>query len=214
MDLDQLRKEYSTSGIDIPEMDADPFTQFQTWFDLSISTSPGRWYEANAMTLATCGESGRPAARTVLLKGISPAGFEFFTNYESAKGQQLAENPNAGLLFHWPWMDRQIRIEGSVRMTSRERSMEYFHSRPRGAQIGACASRQSAPIESREALDRCRIELEKQYEDLPVPLPDHWGGYILAPARLEFWQGRLDRLHDRIVYQAHAKTWKLSRLSP
>ena len=193
---------------------ADPFAQFQVWFDLSLKTSPGSWYESNAMTLATCGKANQPTARTVLLKGISSAGFEFFTNYDSAKGMQLAENPNASLLFHWPWLERQIRIEGPSTKTSRQRSLEYFHSRPRGAQIGAHASHQSSMIESRDVLDKRRIELEKKFENDPVPLPENWGGYIVAPSRFEFWQGRLDRLHDRIVYVRNENVWKLYRLSP
>ncbi len=214
MDLNQLRKEYSTTGLEIPDLDLDPFKQFQAWFDLSMKTSPGTWYESNAMTLATCGKANQPTARTVLLKGISAAGFEFFSNYESAKGMQLVENQNASLLFHWPWLERQVRIEGQATKTSRERSLEYFHSRPRGAQIGAHASHQSDVIESRDVLDVRRIELEKQFEGGPVPLPDNWGGYILEPSRCEFWQGRMDRLHDRIVYERQGMAWKLFRIAP
>ncbi len=214
MDLQQLRKEYTTRGIELADLARDPVAQFQLWFDEAVRHLPGTWCEPNAMTLSTTSRSGQVTSRTVLLKGLSPAGFEFFTNYDSGKGLQLAENPVASLLFFWPWLDRQVRIEGGVTRTSRERSREYFHSRPRGSQIGAAASHQSRRLASRAELDqRCR-ELAGQLEGQPVPLPDCWGGYLLAPRRVEFWQGRLDRLHDRLVYEHSASGWQTGRLSP
>lgn len=214
MDFNRLRKEYSTRGIDADGLDPDPIQQFRAWFDEALACSPGPWYETNAMTVATCGREGQPTARTVLLKGVSPDGFEFFTNYESEKGLQLAENPRVGLLFHWAWLDRQVRIDGTVTRTPRERSREYFHSRPRGAQLGVHASRQSRVIASRELLDQRRKELEVAFEGQPIPLPDYWGGYLVQPHRVEFWQGRQDRLHDRLVYRIDAGHWKIDRVSP
>lgn len=214
MDLQQLRKEYSTRGIELTDLATDPIKQFQAWFDEAIKHLPGAWCEPNAVTLSTASRTGQVTSRTVLLKGISPAGFEFFTNYDSEKGQQLAENPVASLLFFWPWLDRQVRIEGSVSRTSRERSRAYFHSRPRGAQIGAAASMQSRRLASRAELDqRCR-ELASRLEGQPVPLPDFWGGFLLSPQRVEFWQGRLDRLHDRLVFDRDGEGWRTGRLSP
>lgn len=214
MDFNRLRKEYTTTGIDTGDLDPDPFRQFQAWFDLALTSSPGPWCEANAMTVATCGSELQPTARTVLLKGMSSAGFEFFTNYQSEKGTQLASNPRVSLLFHWAWLDRQVRIDGTATRTSRERSLDYFHSRPRGAQLGAHASRQSEPIPSRDVIDQRRRELDRQFADQPVPLPDHWGGFLVRPHRIEFWQGRLDRLHDRLVYHASEDGWILQRISP
>jgi pyridoxamine 5'-phosphate oxidase len=148
-----------------------------------------------------------------LLKSIEDDGLRFFTNYESTKGQQLSANPRAAVALHWPYLGRQIRVEGQVEKTSREVSEAYFHSRPRGSQLGAAASQQSAVIESRSDLDQQRNRLDFQFKDQPIPLPDNWGGYLLKPSLIEFWQGRLDRLHDRIVYEFDG-SWDWNRRSP
>lgn len=215
-----LRKEYQTTGIDDHQMHADPIEQFRVWFDAAAAACPGEWFEPNAMTLATADSSGSVTARVVLLKGVDTADAEsegsirFFTNYSSTKGQQLADNPVAAVVFNWPHQGRQVRMEGSVTKTTREVSEAYFHSRPRGAQLGAVASQQSTEIESREQLQEIRDQLDKDLQDQPVPLPENWGGYQLTPAKVEFWQGRLDRLHDRVIYQRENGAWRRFRISP
>lgn len=213
MDIQQLRKQYESTGIDETELPENPLDCLQDWFDLAKKHRPGRWYEPHAMTLATSDLSGRVTARMVLLKGILPDGVRFFTNYQSCKGQQLDVNPQASVVFHWPYLGRQIRIEGTVEKTSREVSEEYFHSRPRGSQIGALASQQSQPVE-REELTRVVERIETEYESQAIPLPENWGGYLLKPVRFEFWQSRLNRLHDRIAYEESGGGWSRLRLSP
>jgi len=215
-----LRKEYQTTGIEADLMHQDPIEQFRVWFDAAVEASPGEWFEPNAMTLATADSSGSVTARVVLLKGLNVATEEtegsirFFTNYGSTKGQQLADNPVAAVVFNWAHQGRQVRIEGSVTKTSREVSEAYFHSRPRGSQLGAAASQQSAEIQSRQQLQEIRDQLDKELQDQPVPLPENWGGYQLTPAKVEFWQGRLDRLHDRVIYQQENGAWRRFRISP
>jgi pyridoxamine 5'-phosphate oxidase len=213
MDFQQLRNKHESAGINASEMPENPLDCLHDWFDLAKKHCPGRWFEPDAMTLATCDLSGRVTARIVLLKGITPEGIRFFTNYRSSKGQQLDINPQASVVFHWPYLSRQVRIEGSVEKTSRDESESYFHSRPRGSQIGALASQQSQPVE-REALSRVVERLENEYEGKTIPLPENWGGYLLKPVRFEFWQGRLNRLHDRIVYEKIGDGWNCVRLSP
>lgn len=213
MDFQAIRKEYENLGIDESSLPEDPIQLFRIWYDLAVENCPGSWFEPNAMSLATCGSDGTVSNRYVLLKHIEENGVQFFTNYDSQKGQQLASNPNAAVSFHWPYLGRQVRIEGAVEKTSREISENYFHSRPRGSQIGAAASRQSSVVESRDLLDTERTRLKNLYEGKPVPLPENWGGYLLKPSRIEFWQGRLDRLHDRVVYN-YDGTWSWERLSP
>ena len=215
MDFQQIRKEYENHGIKESRLLEDPMQQFQAWYDEAVTHSPGKWFEPNAMALATAAQNGDVSVRWVLLKGVTESGIRFFTNYESQKGQNLAENPKASVAFHWPYLGRQIRIEGTVTKTSREISEEYFHSRPRGSQLGAAASRQSSEVASRQALEAARAELESQFEGQPIPLPEFWGGYLLTALRVEFWQGRLDRLHDRIIYeQDENSNWKRFRISP
>lgn len=213
MDFQKLRKEYESAGISESELPENPLDCFREWIELATKDCPGSWFEPNAMTLATSDLTGNVTARIVLLKGITSEGLQFFTNYESAKGRQLFGNPRASLVFHWPYLGRQVRIEGIVQKTSREVSENYFHSRPRGSQIGAVVSQQSAPVD-RDALWREAEELAAKYEGTSIPLPENWGGYLLNPSRFEFWQGRLNRLHDRIVFEQSGGQWGRQRLSP
>lgn len=214
MDFHAIRKEYENQGIVESSLLESPIEMFRQWYELAVEKSPGKWLEPNAMSLATSDGAGNVSNRYVLLKKIEDDGIQFFTNYDSHKGQQLEANSNCAVAFHWPYLGRQVRIQGSVVKTSREISEAYFHSRPRGSQIGAAASLQSSTVESRELLDQQRQELDKEYEGQPVPLPENWGGYLIRPSRFEFWQGRLDRLHDRIVFQSTEGNWDRFRLSP
>ena len=208
--LADLRRDFSSRGLDESAVDADPFVQFSRWMnDALVSDIP----DPNAMTLATVGEDARPDARVVLLKFYGPEGFAFFTNYESKKGRDLTANPYATLHFFWPQLDRQISINGEVKKTSREESEQYFKSRPLDSQLGAWASNQSRVIESRAILEERFGEFKEKFGD-DVPLPDFWGGFRLTPDRFEFWQGRQNRLHDRIRYSGGVSGWNISRLSP
>jgi len=211
--LAHLRKSYSKSSLSELTVAVNPFDQFKSWFEESLKSHPA---EPNAMVLSTVGETGRPSSRIVLLKYYDASmGFLFFTNYESRKGRDLKSNPQASLLFYWPEQERQIRVEGKVKKVSRSLSEEYFHSRPRGSQIGAWTSDQSQRVPNREYIDRINQELEKFFKEYePVPLPPFWGGYSLVPDYFEFWQGREDRLHDRIAYRLSRKKWSVERLSP
>lgn len=218
MTIHHMRRSYTSGGLDPSSAAADPVEQFQAWFGEAVDNSPGDWFEANAMTLATATKSGQVTARIVLLKGFDEGCPVFFTNYLSEKGRQLEENPLATICFYWPHCERQIRIEGSVEKVLPATSDQYFTSRPRGSQLGALVSQQSAIVESREFLEQRLAELESQYGDGPIPRPEHWGGYRLKPTKFEFWQGRENRLHDRIVYtaapQSASQTWNLHRISP
>lgn len=211
--LAHLRKSYSKSSLSELTAEPDPYDQFKPWFEANIKFNPT---EPNAMVLSTVGEAGRPSSRVVLLKWYDASmGFLFFSNYESRKGRELKTNPQASLLFYWPEQERQVRIEGKVKKVSRSLSEEYFHSRPRGSQVGAWTSDQSQPVPNREYIDRINQELEKFFKSYePVPLPPFWGGYTLVPDYFEFWQGREDRLHDRIAYRLKRKKWSIERLSP
>jgi pyridoxamine 5'-phosphate oxidase len=213
--FDDIRKEYQNRGLERVELSDDPFQQFKSWFQLALETCPGKWLEPNAMTLSTSAND-IVTSRTVLLKDFDDRQLAFFTNYQSEKGEQLAKNPNAALLFHWAWQGRQIRIDGRVTKTNRAVSDKYFHSRPRASQISAFLSNQSSPLQSREHLEALRIELEQKLDGADVPLPDYWGGYSVTPRRWEFWQGREDRSHDRFRYSrdASGNTWTIQRLAP
>jgi pyridoxamine 5'-phosphate oxidase len=213
VDVGELRKEYTLSGLYRKALSADPFEQFRLWFEESVRTAGDR--EPNAMTLATASRAGAPSARVVLLKSFDARGLMFFTNYESRKAQQLAENPCAALNFHWPWLERQIQIEGVVQKVGREESKAYFDKRPIGSRLGAIVSKQSSVIESRELLEERLLALKAEYQGADPPLPECWGGYLLVPKRFEFWQGRENRLHDRFLYTQRADgTWRIDRLSP
>lgn len=214
MDFKELRKEYETHGIDEAELKENPFATFEAWFQSATDACPGTWYEPNAMTLATAGADLAVSSRTVLMKGVDTDSIRFYTNYESTKGKQLEANHNASVTFHWAWLGRQVHMRGTVEKTTREDSESYFHSRPRGSQLAALASQQSSPIESRELLEKIRAELESKHEGQPVPLPEDWGGYSLTPSYVEFWQGRLDRMHDRVVYQKDDGSWSKFRIAP
>lgn len=212
MSFADFRKEYMQRGLHESEVDADPFHQFQVWFDDARAASP---LEPNAMGLATVSADGRPSVRMVLLKGVDERGFVFYTNYESRKGRELAETPWAALTFFWPEMERQIRIEGSVERVSVEESDAYFHSRPVGSQLSASASHQSEVIAGREVLEERVAELSARYADQEIPRPDNWGGFRVIPDFIEFWQGRPNRLHDRLRYRLLASGgWQIERLSP
>ncbi|MFZ6648575.1 pyridoxamine 5'-phosphate oxidase [Undibacterium sp. TJN25] len=211
MSLADLRKDYKQASLSENEVADDPVTQFTRWFEQATQANVP---EPNAMSLATAASDGRPSSRIVLIKGVDERGFCWFTDYDSKKGNDIATNPQAALLFHWVELERQVRIEGRVEKLSGQESDAYFHSRPLGSRQSASASAQSQPIENRTALEAKLADVVARYADQP-PRPDHWGGYRLVPDRLEFWQGRSSRLHDRIVYTRNAdNTWSLSRLQP
>lgn len=213
IDLAGLRREYETTGLCRAEMHPDPVEQFATWFSTAVNSGLP---EANAMTLATATRDGKPSARIVLLKGFDQRGFVFFTNYESGKGRELDENPKAALVFYWMQLERQARIAGRVEKSSREESTIYFHSRPRGSQLGAWVSHQSEVIDARRILDARLAEMTERFAGSEViELPPHWGGYRVVPETIEFWQGRADRLHDRFRYTREKEgLWRLERLAP
>lgn len=208
-----LRQNYTLAGLVEADVDSDPIKQFNLWFQQALDAD---LIEPNAMTLATATPEGKPTARIVLLKGVSDRGFVFYTNYESQKGQQLIANPYAALVFLWDKLERQIRIEGRVEKLPTAESRAYFHSRPKASQIGAWTSDQSRVIPNREVLEQKQAKLQAKYSgDTEIPLPSHWGGFRVIPDRLEFWQGRPSRLHDRLVYDLQTDgSWSISRLSP
>jgi pyridoxamine 5'-phosphate oxidase len=213
VNVSELRKDYRADSLDAAALDRDPFAQFNDWFDAARACDAIA--EPNAMTLATADADGRPSARTVLLKGIEPAALRFFTNYESRKGRQIAANPHVALTFHWNPLERQILVTGTAERLSADESREYFQSRPRESQLGAWASRQSEPADSRAALEAAMEQVRERFADLEIPLPPFWGGYRILPDSFEFWQGRSGRLHDRFRYELGGDaSWRIQRLQP
>ena len=209
-----LRHDYAAHGLRRAELDSDPIAQFSSWFTAAIET---QIRDVNAMSLATSTTEGRPSVRIVLLKGFSPEGFVFYTNYESEKGRELGANRHAALAFFWAQFERQVRVTGTVEKTSREESERYFHSRPFGSQLGAWVSQQSETVASREALDVQLAEATQRFGGSVIPLPENWGGYRLQPETIEFWQGRPNRMHDRFLYRRAADApsgWTIDRLAP
>jgi pyridoxamine 5'-phosphate oxidase len=207
-----LRREYASRALGEDAADPDPIRQFSAWFDEAVKSEI---LDVNAMTLATTDAAGDPDARIVLIKAFDEQGFTFFTNYDSAKGRDLAEHPRACLLFFWAEVERQVRITGSVTKVERAESEQYFHSRPFESQVGAWASAQSRAVANRAVLEGRFAELAAQYAGQVVPLPPFWGGYRVKPERIEFWQGRPSRLHDRLLYTREPSgTWSRSRLAP
>jgi pyridoxamine 5'-phosphate oxidase len=211
MDLSELRLSYTKAGLTEAEADPDPLRQFEVWLNQAISM---RLVEPNAMTLATTNASGQPNARTVLLKAFDTAGFVFYTNYESRKGREIEENPKVSLLFYWAELERQVRIAGVAARVPASESDEYFNSRPMGHQFGAWVSDQSSVIEGREVLEEQLSRVAKRFDQGPVPRPPHWGGFRVTPHAIEFWQGRPNRLHDRLEYLRLGEEWLIRRLSP
>ncbi|MFC3560093.1 pyridoxamine 5'-phosphate oxidase [Pedobacter jamesrossensis] len=209
--LQNLRQDYKSATLDESDVDNNPINQFKKWFDHAVEAQV---YEPNVMTLATADKAGKPDARIVLLKGVDEDGFRFFTNYLSAKGKELKRNPYAALVFFWPDLERQVRIEGTVEKLDKETSEEYFKTRPVASQIGAVASPQSQIIPNRQVLEEKFEELKAKSENKDIVKPAHWGGYIVKPTRIEFWQGRRSRLHDRINFELIKGSWVKSRLAP
>lgn len=235
MSIADLRREYNLMGLRRSDLEANPILQFQRWFEQANGVRAGgrlrKFFiglyksvfmlggaasvDVNAMTLATTDKHGRPSARVVLLKGVDERGFVFFTNYESRKARELTENPQAALVFYWADLERQVCVAGPVSRLARDESEAYFITRPRGSRLAAWASKQSEAVRDRGALEEKWKQLEKQYPGQEVPMPPYWGGYVLSPDRIEFWQGRANRLHDRFRYTKNPdKSWQIERLSP
>lgn len=235
MAIADMRRNYTAGELDRGDLKADPLEQFQDWFATADrARGKSRWrkigialydvgqailghtrVEVNAMTLSTVGADGKPSSRTVLLKGVDARGFIFFTNYESRKGQELGANPNAALNFFWAELERQVCIAGSVTKVSREESAAYFNSRPKGSRIGAWASKQSSVVADRATMEKIWQDIAAKFSGDEVPLPPFWGGYVLRPERIEFWQGRASRMHDRFSYTRQTDdSWRIERLSP
>ena len=212
MDLTALRAKYTTRGLDIKDLNPNPFLQFELWFKQAMEAD---LLEPNAFSLATVGNDMMPSIRTVLLKIFDEKGFVFFTNYKSHKAKQIEENPKAAALFAWLDLERQVKVEGNIEKISTTESLKYFLSRPKGSQIGAWVSHQSQVISSRSLLEQKFDEIRRKFVKGEVPFPDFWGGYIIKPTKIEFWQGGQDRLHDRFVYELqNDNSWTISRLAP
>lgn len=211
MELADLRRDYSLTELSRSSVDSDPFAQFAKWMSEAMDSAV---IEPTAMTVSTVDAEGRPSSRVVLLKGFDSNGFVFFTNYESRKGTELTANPHTSLHFFWPDLERQIIISGIAEKVAREESEAYFASRPLESRIGAWASNQSRELANREELESRVAEVRERFSDGDIPCPPFWGGFRVTPTRIEFWQGRKSRLHDRIVYELADERWKISRLSP
>lgn len=211
--LADMRRDYTRDGLSEANAPQDPFVLFHQWFEQAVQTEQAP-VEPNAMSFATVDEQGRPHCRVLLLKALDERGFTFFTNYDSAKGAQLAHSPFAAMTFFWPALERQVRIEGRVEKVLAEESDAYFHVRPLGSRLGAWASPQSQVIRDRAELERLLAETEQRFLDKAPHCPPHWGGYRLLPERMEFWQGRASRLHDRLDYRLEAGGWDRQRLAP
>jgi len=212
LDLAALREEYARSGLTESDLAPDPITMFRRWFDEAVAAG---LHEPNAVVVATADADARPAARLVLLKGLSDDGFVFFTNTRSRKGEELAGNPRCALLFPWHPLERQVRVDGTAAPLSADAVARYFASRPRGSQLGARASHQSREVAGRDELTAAYDEVAARYpEPEPVPVPEEWGGYVVRPEAVEFWQGRPGRMHDRLVYRRTDDGWRTVRLAP
>ncbi len=210
-EINEIRKEYTYSQLEIDNLDTDPIVQFRYWLNDALKANVA---EPTGMVLSTAGSDGKPSSRVVLLKNLDHDGFTFFSNYESRKGIQIEQNPNASLLFFWPLIERQVRIEGRVAKTPRHISDEYFQSRPEGSKIGAWASPQSRIVPNREYLDNLQKDYVVLFKSKALERPENWGGYKLFPHTIEFWQGRENRLHDRFEYKLNGSIWEVHRLAP
>lgn len=209
--IENLRKEYNLKNLNETEVNPNPIFQFEQWFNDAVNA---QCFEPNAMTLATSTFEGKPSARIVLLKDFSDQGFTFFANYESKKGKQILQNPYGALVFWWPELERQVRIEGKITKVSPAESDRYFRTRPEGSKIGAWASPQSQAIPNRKYLESLQSDFKEEFSGKTITRPPNWGGYVLAPFLLEFWQGRQNRLHDRIQYTLVNDSWVIERLAP
>ncbi len=210
-ELQAIRVDYTKHSLSEHEVQKDPIEQFNIWFKEALNAEVS---EVNAMNLATVDESGQPKSRIVLIKGVEDSGFVFFTNYESDKGKEIKFNPKVSLCFFWHELERQVRIDGIASKIDEKESSDYFQSRPLMSKIGAWTSNQSEVVDSREYLEEKFKELKDKYSDGDVPKPDYWGGYVVKPTAIEFWQGRASRLHDRIKYEKTDFGWDITRLSP
>ena len=210
-DLSNYREEYRRGELHENEIKANPFQQFEIWMQDTIDN---RTIEPNAMAVATSTPDGKPSIRVVLLKELTDQGFVFFTNYHSRKGQEISSNQHVAAVFYWHIMERQVRIEGTIKKISEEESDTYFNSRPEASKIGAWVSPQSQVVNGREELDKLQQQSEQRFAGKSIPRPPHWGGYIIIPSKIEFWQGRPSRLHDRILYSITNEGWKIDRLAP
>lgn len=209
--INSLRHDFSKQTLDEKEVDKDPVLQFEKWFKEAVEAKVN---EPNAMNVCTATKEGKPSARILLLRNFSEEGFVFYTNYTSRKGKEIDENPLCSLLFFWPELERQVRIEGGLKKQSSKESDLYFQTRPRTSKLGAWSSPQSKVVESREVLDNTFAANSDKYPDATVPRPEFWGGYILKPDSLEFWQGRPSRMHDRVLYTKENGVWVIARLAP